>query len=230
MTGGTEERNITGDLSDAVSRGDTGYLIEALKSPDYAVRAAAANGLGEVGGAKAALVLLSLARDRWGERPDVRIAALRSLGSVHEAPRYASILQEFITGDNRKVMAAARKMLQALDPDGFARRLVESGAVDHAAIRAYGAGAEPSAAPLLRRYLAEREAAGDAARSTSWGKVYAAVNALGSIGGQDAVQALEALLSHLEEAERSETGALAGNRVTKMLAATRASLERLGKV
>lgn len=122
----------------SAAEGDVGYLIEALKSQTREVRIAAAEALGRVGGDKAALALLSLAREHPGERPDVRIAALKALGSIHGRDRYASILQEFLTGDNSKVVAAARLMLSEVDPEGYPRRLAERGCLDHAAIKVYG--------------------------------------------------------------------------------------------
>ncbi len=225
----TPEGELPGDLEAAVARGDIEYLLEALEAPVFEKRVAAAYGLGELGGEKANLVLLSIARDRWGARPDVRAAALRSLGRIHEAARYSEILSEFINGDNRKVMSAARKLLQSVDPGGYTQRLAETGAVDTGAIRAYGASGEPAAVPVLRDYLAARADAGDAAGSTNWGKVYAAVRALGNIGGGEAVETLEGFLGSLEVREESTTGTLARGRMEKMIAATRQSLERLEK-
>jgi HEAT repeat protein len=225
----TPAGELPGDLEAAVSRRDIQYLLEAMEAPVFETRVAAAYGLGELGDEKANLALLSIARDRWGQRPDVRAAALRSLGRIHDAGRYSDILSEFINGDNRKVMAAARKLLQSVDPGDYTRRLAESGAVDTGAIRAYGAGAEPHAVPVLMEFLAAREDARDAASSTYWGKVYAAVRALGNIGGGEAVEILEGFLSSLEDQEEGVSGTLARGRMDKMIAATRDSLQRLEK-
>jgi HEAT repeats/PBS lyase HEAT-like repeat len=214
-----------GDVEAAAARGDVQYLLEALQDPGFEVREAAALGLGEVGGEKANLALLSVARDRWGERPEVRIAALRSLGRIHERNRYLSILQQFITGDNRKVAAAARGMLREIDPEGFPARLAASGAVDHGAIRVYGVEREASAIPLLCRFLDEAREAGNLVTSRNWGRVYAAVRALGNIGGMDAVVALQRLTAALEKQEAESSGSLALGRIEKILGAARNSIQ-----
>lgn len=214
-----------GDLVAATARGDVQYLLEALKDPEFEVREAAARSLGEIGGEKANLALLSVARDRWGERPEVRIAALRSLGRIHKRDRYLSILQGFLSGDNKKVIAAARGMLREVDPEGFPRRLVASAAVDHGAIRVYGAGHEVSAVPLLRSFLDDAREAGDIATSLNWGKVYAAVRALGNIGGTDAAKALQLLLTTLERQDAEGVDSLTRGRLEKIMGAARNSLE-----
>jgi HEAT repeat protein len=218
---------LSPDLQAAADAGDIQYLLEALQDPSFEVRIAAARGLGALGGEKANLVLLSVARDRWGERPEVRTAALRSLGRIHGPERYASILQEFISGDNRKVVAAARRMLQAADPQGFPRRLVDVGALDPGSIRVYGDSREEAALPLLSGFLREREEAGEISSSRNWGKVFAAAKALGNIGGREAVEALRELLSYLESFEVEGAGPLARGRVEKIAGATRDSLGRL---
>ena len=117
-----------------------------------------------------------------------------------------------------------------MDPEGFPRRLAETGAVDHGAIRVYGTSAEPLAIPVLREFLAGREEAGDAASSTNWGRVYAAVRALGNIGGVEAVETLQALLVNLEGQQERNPGPLARGRMDKMIGATRAALRGLEKV
>lgn len=217
-----------GDLRDAAERGDTRYLLEALSAPDYRVREAAALGLGEAGGQKAELALLTLARDRWNERPEVRIAALRGLGRTQDAGTYLRTLSEFITGDNRKVTHAARRMLQAEDPRGFPATLASRGAVDYDAIRVYGSAAEPTAVPLLKHLLLDEECHRPRTSPVRWGKLHAAIRALGNIGGAESVQTLEALVSCLKEAESAAVG-LARERIKKLLAAVDASLERSGK-
>lgn len=226
----TEEEHpqgrLSGDLEDAVRRGDIQYLVDALGDASFETRIAAADRLGEVGGDKANLALLTVARDRWGERPEVRIAALRSLGGIHGAGRYSDILQQFIAGDNRKVMAAARKMLQAVDPDGYPRRLAASGAVDHGAMRVYGISRERSALPLLREYVDARASARDIASSGNWGKVYAAARALGKIGGAESVEILERLLSAVDAEESEETKTLTRGRLDKIRGTALEALER----
>jgi HEAT repeat protein len=220
---------LSSDLQAAADAGDIQYLLEALQDPSFEVRVSAAAGLGALGGEKANLVLLSVARDRWGERPEVRTAALRSLGRIHGPERYASILQEFISGDNRKVVAAARRMLQGADPQGFPRRLVDAGALDPGSIRVYGDSREASALPLLRGFLREREEAGEISSSRNWGKVFATAKALGNIGGREAVEALRELFSCLESLEAEVADPLARGRVKKIATATRDSLNRLEK-
>lgn len=227
---GLDERQsekTSADLKAAAAVGDIQYLLDALQDPSFEVRVAAATGLGELGGEKANLVLLSVARDRWGERPEVRIAALRSLGRIQGTERYASILQEFISGENRKVMAAARRMLQATDHEGFPRSLVAGGALDPGAIRVYGDSREASALPLLHRFLRAREEAGELASSQNWGKVFAAVRALGNIGGEEAVEALRELLASLESLQVFREGPLTRGRVEKITAAAHDSLAKL---
>lgn len=217
-----------GDLRDAAERGDTVYLMEALSAPDYRVREAAALGLGEVGGDRAELALLALARDRWNERPEVRIAALRALVRAQAPSVHARTLAEFITGDNRKVTAAARRMLSAVDPEGFPAILVSRQAVDYGAIRVYGSAAERSAVPLLGRVLLDRDSPGSPASPARWGKLHAAINALGNIGGDESVGILEAAVTYLRELEAGVSG-LAAERVKKLLAAADHSLGRMRK-
>lgn len=214
---------LSADLEDAARRGDTAYLLDALGSPEVQVRILAAERLGEVGGDKAGLALLTLARDRWGERPEVRIAALRALRSVQSPERYANTLEEFICAENRKVVSAARKILDSLDPGGYAARLVSRGCLDHNAIRTYGERREPTAVGLLAGYLHDRVTAGDATGSETWGKVYAGVRALGSIGGSEATAANRELDSALREEIGSLTG-LKRERARKILGATEACM------
>ena len=136
-----------------------------------------------------------------------------------------SILQGFVSGDNKKVTEAARGMLREVDPVGFPRRLAASGALDHGAIRVYGAGHEVSAVPLLRRFIDDARDAGDIATSRNWGKIYAAARALGSIGGAGAVKALQLLLAALERQEAEGVDSLTRGRIEKIMGAARNSLE-----
>jgi HEAT repeat protein len=232
MKMGTDEpggRRLTGDLEDAARRGDTRYLLDALDDPSFEIRIAAAAGLGELGGKKAALALTSVAKDRWGQRPEVRIAALRSLGRIREPDRYASTLEAFINRDNRKVVKAARKMLQEADPEGYPRRLAASGSVDHGAMRIYGISREPAALPVIREYLEARLEAGDLTGTSNWGKVYAAVRALGNIGGPESAAVLEELMGALDTEQPREVGTLAKGRMDKIRDVSRASLDQIGK-
>ena len=222
-------RGLSGDIARAIQRGDMQYLLDALDDASLENRIMAVEGLGELGGEGARMALLRLARDRWGYRPEIRIAALRSLGKVTEPARYADLLDEFIAGDNRKVITAARDMLRAIDPDGFAGRLLAHGCLDHAAIRVYGLSRQKVAVGLLDSYLRERVEKGDLASPRQWGKVFAAVRALGNIKGVESVQALEGLLRWLDGPDASGVEGLAGQRLDKIRQAALASLQQAGK-
>jgi hypothetical protein len=67
--------------------------------------------------------------------------------------------------------------------------------------------------------------AGDVATSLNWGKVYAAVRALGNIGGTDAAKALQLLLATLERQEAEGVDSLTRGRLEKIMGAARNSLE-----
>jgi|BarGraNGADG00312_2_1021985.scaffolds.fasta_scaffold27550_1 HEAT repeat protein len=225
----SQASGFSGDIERAIVRGDMQYLLDALDDGSLEARIMAVEGLGELGGESARLALLRLARDRWGYRPEIRIAALRSLGKVTESGRYADLLGGFIARENRKVVAAARDMLRHVDPAGFAGRLLAQGCLDHAAIRVYGSSREEAAAGLLASFLDERMEAGDLSSPRQWGKVFAAVRALGNIKGPDSVQALQSLLAWLDDAERPQTTGLAGQRLDKIRQAARESLPQSGK-
>lgn len=220
---------FSGDVGRAIARGDLQYLLDALDDASLEKRIMAVEGLAELGGEQARLALLRVARDRWGYRPEIRIAALRSLGRVTESGRYADLLGEFIAGDNRKVVASARAMLKSIDPEGFAGRLLARGCVDTAAIRVYGASRQKEAAALLDEFLKERMADGDVASPQQWGKVFAAARALGNIKGERAVQALEGLLDWLAGDERVEATGLVGQRLGKIRNAAGASAREAKK-
>lgn len=196
-----DAQDLSGDLRDAIARGDTAYLLKALESAGVGARAAAVEGLGSVGGEQARLALLRIARDRWDQRPDIRIAALRALGKIVDADRYADLIEEFIAGDNSRVMTAARLMLRDVDPDGFPARLLDRKVVDHGAIRVYGTSRMPESVPLLSSFLQDAMREGDITSSRKWGKVFAAVKALGNIGGQASVKTIESLVAYLGETE-----------------------------
>lgn len=215
---------LSGDLKDAIQRNDTAYLLNALEDASFEVRVAAVEGLAELGGEQARMALMRIARDRWGQNPALRVAALRSLGRLTEPQRYISLLEEFIAGDNRKVVAAARSILRDLDPEGFPRRLVECGCLDHAAIRAYGDSRELSAVPLLDSFLEERISAGDLASTRYWGKVFAAVKSLDNISSPDSVQTLEHLRAWLEEAPQVERTGFPARRLAKISEETKRAL------
>jgi HEAT repeat protein len=212
-------------LRKAAEQDDVASLIDAMRDSPLEVKTFAVGLLGTVGGERARLTLVSIARDRWGEHPELRIAALEALASLVEKDGYADFLEQFITDENRRVVAAARRMLKAVDPEGLPVRLVERRALDHAAMKVYGSSGEASAVPLLASYLRERMEAGDIASAGKWGKAYAAVKALGNIAGPASVETLEELLARLEEAPRPADGTLAAARVDKIEAAARQALE-----
>lgn len=231
VTDGGEERlkRLSGDLQDALARGDVSYLLEALEDAPFELRVAAVEGLAELGGEQARMALLRIARDRWGQRPELRIAALRSLGRVTEPVRYVTLLEEFIAADNRKVVAAARSMLKSLDPEGFPRRLAALGCVDHGAIRAYGDSSEPAAVPVLTEYLDHLMETGDIASTRHWGKVHAAVRSLGNIGDRDSVQMLERLRAWLAEPQQAGSEGFRAQRLAKIEHATERALQAARK-
>ncbi|MCE5337213.1 MAG: HEAT repeat domain-containing protein [Methanomicrobiaceae archaeon] len=69
-----------------------GYLIEALKDPHYGVRIAAAEGLGEIGDGAAVEALVLLSGD---VREDVRIAAARALGCIGDRRSIQPLIRLF---------------------------------------------------------------------------------------------------------------------------------------
>ena len=214
------------DIERAARERDVLALLVALEHPAPQVKIAAARALGEVGGDKARFALLSVARDRYGERPDVRIAALEALGEIFDEAVNASFLEGFIAVENPKVVAGARALLEAADPRGFASRLVRAGCVDKAAINVYGRTGEEAAVPLLASFLEERAELGDIATTGYWGKVYAAARALGNIGGRPATDALEHLVAALPGGGEVPEGFLKKERLEKILSAAREALER----
>ena len=217
------------EIERATREGDISVLLKALDDASFEVRTAAVAALGGVGGERAKITLMSVARDRTGERPEVRIAALAALGRLHHAGRYASILQEYVTGDNRKVVAASRRMLEAADPDGYPLRLVERGCLDHAAISLYGRAGLEEAVPLLTGFVTGRMKEGDLTDTGNWGKVYSATRALGRIGGADAGRTLRELLDWLSSSEGQAERWLDKERLSKIVDAARASIEQAGK-
>jgi HEAT repeat protein len=217
------------EIERAASEGDTAVLLKTLGDASFEVRTAAVEALGRVGGERAKVALMSVARDRRGERPEVRISALGALEGLHGMERYASILQEFVMGDNRKVVAAARRMLEAVDPDGYPRRLVERRCLDHSAISVYGKAGDQVAVPLLIGFVNDRIEAGDLTDTGKWGKVYAATRALGRIGGDEAGRALQALLDWLSGAGGQGGRWLEEERISKIRDAALVSIEKAGK-
>ena len=68
------------------------YLIEALKDPHYGVRIAAVEGLGEIGGPDAVEALVLILGDT---REDVRIAAARALGRIGDPRSIQPLIRLF---------------------------------------------------------------------------------------------------------------------------------------
>lgn len=224
---GSEERNddpVIDELEIAVRGRDVTALINALENPSLDVRIAAIEALGRLGGEKSSLTLVTLARDRHGERPEIRIAALEALGGFLDDTDYADLLDEFIASDNRKVVSASRRMLRKADQSGYPRRLVARGCLDHNAIKVYGTASETGAIPLIKGFLVERMDRGDLVTSGYWGKVYAAARALGNIGGEESQRILRSLLEWLGENEHQMKGFLREERAQKI---RRVALEAL---
>jgi len=220
---------LSGDLKDAVVRGDVDYLMDALTDASFDVRVAAIEGLARLGGERARMALMRIAHDRWGERPEIRIAAIRSLGRISEKPRYMSLLEDFIANDNRKVVAASRAILRDLDPEGFPARLASRGCLDHNAIRYYGDSREADAVPLLEGYIRELMTSGDLTAIRHWGKVFASVKSLGNIGGEESVQTLVPFLEWLEAEPQVEKEGFRGQRLEKIREATRKAIGSAGR-
>jgi HEAT repeat protein len=225
---GADSRLAFADIEQAARERNVLALLNALEQPSLEVRLAAIDALGEVGGERARLVLLGIARDRLGERPEVRIGALRSLGMIYGPSEYASLLEDFISGENKKVVSASRRMLSEADPSGFAARMVARGALDHAAMQVYGTSGEESAVPLLKGFLAERVERGDITGARCWGRVHAAVKALGKIGGDAGAEALESLIEGIESgaAAGDARGFLRSERLEKIERAAREALAK----
>lgn len=205
-------------------------LLQMLEDSSHEVRMEAVRGLGELGGERARFKLTEVVKDRWGQRPEVRLAALGALDNFYETDRYASFLEEFTTGDNRKVVAGARRILSEVDPASYPARLASRGCLDHSAIGVYGRSREPSAVPLIGGFLEEKMEAGELAGARDWGKVFAAVKALGYIGGDEAGRILRAVLEWTRRAEGSTGAFLEAERIVKIRDAARRSLELPGEV
>lgn len=205
------------------------HLIEDLTTATPARRKKAAIELGRIGGDKAAVALASVLKDRWGQRADVRIAALQALGEIYSAGRYARTLACYLDGESYKVVNAARRMLRRLDPERFPTLLASSGAVDHSAMRIYGEYGEKDALPVISAYIETVLSEGLIGSSQSWGKVYAAARALGKIRSPSSVATLERILSATGRCLSGKPDPLVSGRLRKIEAAARSSLEKLGE-
>ena len=76
----------------AMGKEAVGYLIQALNDPHYAVRIAAAEGLGEIGDRAAVDALVLVCNDA---REDVRIAAARALGEIGDRRSIQPLIRLF---------------------------------------------------------------------------------------------------------------------------------------
>lgn len=215
------------EVREAARRGDIGELLKALDDPLAEVRIAATRAIGKTGTERARLALLGLLGDRWGQSPQVRIEALRSLECFYGAEKYADLLEQYISSDNRKLVSAARNMLEAADPKGYPARLLSKGCLDRSAISTYGRAELTEALPLIGSFLENRMDDGDAMATGYWGKVYSAVRALGNIGGEESVNTLSLLLEWIES--RRAEGPLKLQRARKLIGATREAIGQARK-
>jgi hypothetical protein len=214
-------------IESAVSRGDIDYLVKALDDPSTRVRLDSVREIGEIGSSRAKETLLTLLRDRWGRRPDVRLEAIRALEDFYSPRDYSRLLGQYICEDNRKLVSGARKILSELDPDGYPSTLLESGCLDRGAISTYGrAGLEP-AAGLLGEFLQSLLDTGEVLSTGQWGKAYSAVRALGNIAGGESVNILEDFERRLQSF--GAEGPLREARRNKIMEAARASISALGR-
>ncbi len=139
-----------------------GYLIEALKDPHYGVRIAAAEGLGEIGDGAAVEALVLLSGD---VREDVRIAAARALGSIGDRRSIRLLIHLF--GDRyHGVRVAAADAVAVFGRDAL-RALEEAlddpvPAVRVTAAKAIGLIGAGESVPVLIEHL------GDAAPEVRW--------------------------------------------------------------
>jgi HEAT repeat protein len=224
-----EEALSEGGVEEAANRGDIPYLLEALGDPSFKIRVLAAGMLGSLGGTGAVPALITTASDRRGERPEVRIAALEALGELLDAEEHARLLEEFICEDNTKVVRASRRMLLGVDPEGYPRRLLASGCMDHRAIRVYGKRGLVEAIEPISRLLQSSAEDNSLLETWRWGRVYTAIRALGNIGGEQAVKTLMSVRSLLETGNGRGGGGLHGRRYTKIAEALEEAIERAGE-
>ena len=139
-----------------------GYLIEALKDPHYGVRIAAAEGLGEIGDGAAVEALVLLSGD---VREDVRIAAARALGSIGDRRSIQPLIRLF--GDRyHGVRVAAADAVAVFGRDAL-RALEEAlddpvPAVRVTAAKTIGLIGAGESVPVLIEHL------GDAAPEVRW--------------------------------------------------------------
>ncbi|MBN2169658.1 MAG: hypothetical protein JW738_10475 [Actinobacteria bacterium] len=217
------------EIKSAATRGDIKHLLEIIYCDQLDTRKSAIEAIAGVGGRKAVKALLGVARDRAGLKPELRLHALESLGTVSGKLEYLSILDEFIDGDNRKVVLEARRMFRQIDPVDLPLRLVEKACLDHQAISTYSRYREPGAVALLDGFFEERIVAGDVLTTPYWGRVYVAVRALGKIEGKEAVHALDKIDRWLHGRTGRREGFLQSERASKLKKAVGLSLRSAGK-
>ncbi len=202
----------------------TGALLEQLRHPDYRVRIDAAGRLGSAGDIRFRAPLVGVASNRGGERPEVRVAALRALGSLMEPGDYAGMLEGFINGESRKVMTAARKLLKASDPGGYSGRLARAGCLDHSAMKVYSSSRDPAAADLISGFLEERLESRDVIEGRHWGRVYTGVKALHRIGGTRGAGVIREISRYTARIDPRELKPLERERLAKIAGAVRGAL------
>lgn len=218
------------DIDAALSSGDINFLMDVVYGDSLESRISAVEAIAVIGGKNAARALLSIAGDRDKLRPDIRLSALESLGGLYSPDDYVAVLDRFISGENPKVVAVARRILRSVDPEGFARHLLGKECLDYRAISAYGRYHEDGAVPLLDRFIDERIHNNDAVSTAYWGRVYIAAGALGRIGGEEAARTLRKLDRWCREREVADNGLLQKERLRKISRAIESSIKRNRKV
>lgn len=216
-------------MKSAVSRGDIRYLLETVYGDQPDSRKCAVEAIAGVGGGAAVKALLGVARDRARLKPELRLHALEFMGTICDKFEYLSLLDEFIAGDNRKVVRGARRMFRQADPVDLPRRLAEKGCLDHQAVSTYGRYREAGAVALLEGFIEERIAARDVLTTPHWGRVYIAVRALGKIERSEASGTLRNMERWLMERTGRGAGFLQSERAGKLKKAVESSLESVEK-
>lgn len=211
-------------LAEAEKNKSLDKLLSDLDESDAKVKIDSIRKLAFFRGDRVLHALSHIAKARYEERPEVRIAALEALSSIQPVEEFVTALEDFVAGENRKVMSAARSMMKELDPEGWTARLVKLGALDHQAICAYGIAREVTAIPLLTDFLEEKRLSGEFIETGWWGKVYAAVCALEKIGGDDARRTLLSLLENIDKLNLPSKSIFKEKRIEKIRVALKRAL------
>ncbi|MDD5748254.1 MAG: hypothetical protein PHP64_04265 [Actinomycetota bacterium] len=214
-------------LTRALENRDMNFLREAFSSAQAGKKIEIIHAMAESGGRDSVGLLIQIASARYEEKPEVRIAALKALSKVQPKDEYSNTLGKFILNENRRVMFAARRILRDVESEGWARRLADLGALDYSAISVYGREKEKSAVPLLIDFIAGRLESKEIYNSQWWGKVYAALLALGRIGGDDAKNALFSVIDFLEKLDRTSCESLERMRIEKIEEAAKIGIKNI---